>query len=37
METFLKIISLIIGMIIGLVIHAIPVIFIIWIVKMIWG
>ena len=37
METFLKIISIIIGMIIGLVLNAIPVIFIVWIVKMIWG
>ena len=37
METFLKIITLIIGMILGLITTAIPVIFIIWIVKMIWG
>ena len=37
METLIKVISIIIGMIIGLITTAIPVIFIIWIVKMIWG
>lgn len=35
METLIKVISLIIGMIICLVLSAIPVIFIIWVVKMI--
>lgn len=37
METFFKIIAIIISMIMVLITTAIPVIFIIWIVKMIWG
>ena len=37
METLIKVISIIIGLIASLVLNAIPVIFIIWIVKMIWG
>lgn len=37
METLIKAITIIMAIILGLVIHAIPVLFAIWIVKMIWG